>query len=428
MTKPSPPDTNVQACRVVDDSWAELGITWNNQPAHGIVEDTKASVHGWMEWTVTPFVIVEWDGNRIVSICLRCVTENFDAEMRQSNYRSTRYNGYDPELYIEYTIPQKTLTITSTVGGTTDPSPDSYDHNKGANVSVLAIPDSRYVFDRWELDGVDAGDDNPIIVPMDEDYTIHAVFVLSEVGTLIVTALADSEEINASFLVNGLGPYDTLPSRSILLDPRTTPYTVSGSYKGQTQTETVTIRAGEVSTVTLHFKTYHKLTIITDPTPIDFTFNTEAVSSPFERDVEKGTYTMVMPGSIMVGVDEYLFTQWENGSVNPKRTVTIGSPQAVNLTATYTLKQIEGTGPLTQRENKDNLRQVLGQEGDIDEDNPLSTRKEAVISSESATARTIRLPLPGGGVEVGIEGGVGYGGNSDVTTKLSTRRSAYWSV
>ncbi|GAI33170.1 unnamed protein product, partial [marine sediment metagenome] len=247
------------------------------------------------------------------------------------------------------------------------PSSGSYSYPKYSSKEVTAIPDSGYVFDHWELNDKNVSTELSYAVAMNTDHRLRAFFVLSGEGTLSLCAFADSEEVTASVLVNSEGPYET--GQEIKLDPGT--YTLSASYKTQTRTDTVTIKAGVTSTVTFRFTKLHALTIVSDPSPIDFTFDTEAVSTPFKRDVATGAYTMVMPGSIMVGVDEHLFTQWENGSVNPKRTVTIGSPQAVNLTATYTLKQIEGTGPLTQRENKDNLRQVLGQEGDLDEDNPL---------------------------------------------------------
>jgi len=106
----SSPDSDVQARRVADDSWLEVdpgGINWTNQPAHGVVEDTTVSAVGWVEWTITPFIVAEFAGDQTASICLRCVTEDFDATGRQSSYRSKEHNGDDPELYIEYTVPTK---------------------------------------------------------------------------------------------------------------------------------------------------------------------------------------------------------------------------------------------------------------------------------------------------------------------------------
>lgn len=95
--------TDVQARRVADDSWVETEITWNNQPDYGDVEDTKVPAVGWVEWDVTSWVQNEWAGDKTVSICLRCVQEDYDGTLRDSNYYSKEYDGLDPELYIEYT-------------------------------------------------------------------------------------------------------------------------------------------------------------------------------------------------------------------------------------------------------------------------------------------------------------------------------------
>jgi hypothetical protein len=81
------------------------------------------------------------------------------------------------------------LTITTTTGGTTNPSPGSYFYNAGTNVSVTAIPDIYYIFDCWELDGVNIGSTNPCPVLMDNNHTLHAVFVQINY-TLIINATA----------------------------------------------------------------------------------------------------------------------------------------------------------------------------------------------------------------------------------------------
>jgi len=84
--------------------------------------------------------------------------------------------------------PTYTLTITSTSGGTTDPVPGSYSYDKGAVVSVTAIPNSGYVFDCWKLDGVNAGSDNPIVVTITADHTLHALFKPVTHYTLTITS------------------------------------------------------------------------------------------------------------------------------------------------------------------------------------------------------------------------------------------------
>jgi len=69
------------------------------------------------------------------------------------------------------------LTITTTTGGTTDPTPGIHAYTPGAVAVVSAIPDTNYWFDHWELDGNYFGSANPISVTMNTDHTLHAVFV-----------------------------------------------------------------------------------------------------------------------------------------------------------------------------------------------------------------------------------------------------------
>ena len=72
-----------------------------------------------------------------------------------------------------------TLTVSCSVGGTTDPVPDDYVYPCCTNVSVTAVPDVCYEFSHWELDGAPAGSVNPIVVHMDDDHVLHAVFTYS---------------------------------------------------------------------------------------------------------------------------------------------------------------------------------------------------------------------------------------------------------
>jgi len=69
-----------------------------------------------------------------------------------------------------------TLTITSTTGGTTNPAPGTYTYPLGSLVNVTAMPSPNYRFERWLLDGADAGSQNPISILMDSNHTLHAVF------------------------------------------------------------------------------------------------------------------------------------------------------------------------------------------------------------------------------------------------------------
>lgn len=67
-----------------------------------------------------------------------------------------------------------TLTIFAEIGGTTIPSPDTYVHGVGTEVSVTAIANSEYEFSNWNGDA--SGTTNPITITMDSDKSVEANF------------------------------------------------------------------------------------------------------------------------------------------------------------------------------------------------------------------------------------------------------------
>ena len=75
------------------------------------------------------------------------------------------------------------LSISSTSGGTTNPTPGTYNYSYGSSVTVTASANAGHRFAAWKLDGVNAGNDNPITVTMDSDHTLKAYFsVLGDGG------------------------------------------------------------------------------------------------------------------------------------------------------------------------------------------------------------------------------------------------------
>jgi hypothetical protein len=86
-------------------------------------------------------------------------------------------------------IRQYTLTIASTSGGTTNPTPGSYTYDTGTQVSITATADSSYRFSRWTGD-VPAGheNDNPVAITMDSDKSVTANFIKQYTLTIATTA------------------------------------------------------------------------------------------------------------------------------------------------------------------------------------------------------------------------------------------------
>ncbi len=77
------------------------------------------------------------------------------------------------------------LTVSTSPGGTTDPSPDIYTYYGGKRVTLTAIPDSGYVFNGWSGDA--SGTENPITIIMDENKSIAANFVMGHTLTIAAT-------------------------------------------------------------------------------------------------------------------------------------------------------------------------------------------------------------------------------------------------
>ncbi|NIM91925.1 MAG: hypothetical protein GTO17_13380 [Candidatus Aminicenantes bacterium] len=67
------------------------------------------------------------------------------------------------------------LKISSTSGGTTDPTPGTYSYPSGAEVTIKALPYTHYMFTQWSGDF--AGSTNPITVIMYTDLSITANFI-----------------------------------------------------------------------------------------------------------------------------------------------------------------------------------------------------------------------------------------------------------
>jgi hypothetical protein len=107
------------------------------------------------------------------------------------------------------------LTITTTAGGTTDPTPGTYTYMANSTVQVTAIPYANYLFDHWELDNVNLGSANPYIVTMDKNHTLKAFFTYSPPPpplTVSINPLSASILVGQSVTFNstvsgGVSPY-----------------------------------------------------------------------------------------------------------------------------------------------------------------------------------------------------------------------------
>lgn len=77
--------------------------------------------------------------------------------------------------YDYYYLRTRWLSISTSSGGTTDPAPGTYIYEYGSSVTVTATAYPSYTFKQWILDGATVYN-NPIIVTMNSDRTLRAVF------------------------------------------------------------------------------------------------------------------------------------------------------------------------------------------------------------------------------------------------------------
>jgi len=107
-----------------------------------------------------------------------------------------------------------TLTITATVGGTTDPAPGTYSYTANSTVEVTAIPDAGYLFDYWELDGANVGSANPFSVNINRDIILTAVFTTippplsASISPMSMSLIVGEPVTFTSTTTGGYPPYD----------------------------------------------------------------------------------------------------------------------------------------------------------------------------------------------------------------------------
>lgn len=116
---------------------------------------------------------------------------------------------------VQYTpITPYVLTIITTSGGTTNPSPSTYTYSSGTTVQVTALPNSGYVLDHWELYSTNVSSTiNPIPVLMNMNHTLIAVFSIAPpppsvtISPLDSTVAAGGSVSFTSSVSGGTAPY-----------------------------------------------------------------------------------------------------------------------------------------------------------------------------------------------------------------------------
>jgi parallel beta-helix repeat protein len=123
----------------------------------------------------------------------------------------------DKKTFIVNPPPPQTysLTIITTVGGTTNPDPGTYSYTANSQVQVTAfLNTTAYLFDHWELDSVNVGSANPYSVLMDKNHALKAVFALippplsASISPLSASILVGQSVTFTSTVSGGYTPYN----------------------------------------------------------------------------------------------------------------------------------------------------------------------------------------------------------------------------
>jgi hypothetical protein len=174
----------------------------------------------------------------------------------------------------------RALTITTTIGGTTDPTPGTYAYANGASADVTALNDEGYGFDHWEIDS-SWNYSNPITVTMDTDHALSAVFNYSVV--IEAFCLTDDATVSVNIAMDNSPTGYTTPTTFNLTSTHnfTVPDTDSSGHlfkqwnTGETNT---TIPVASSGTFTAYYQANYTLTITTttggstNPPPGDHTY------------------------------------------------------------------------------------------------------------------------------------------------------------
>lgn len=126
-----------------------------------------------------------------------------------------------------------TLAISASAGGTTSPTPGVYTLQQGQTQQVAALPSTGYLFDHWELDGVNISTTNTYAVTMNADHALLAVFILIPPVTLTISAAPGG----ATYPSVGTYPYAQGQSAQVTALPETNHRFVSWSLDGASRPE-----------------------------------------------------------------------------------------------------------------------------------------------------------------------------------------------
>lgn len=241
---------------------------------------------------------------------------------------------------------QYTLTIASEEGGTTTPVPGNYLYNTGTSVEVSAAPASGYNFNHWLLDGVSYST-NPIVIVMTGNRALTAYFSTVPPPPPTRYKLNLATTIGGSTVPTpGIIEYDAGATVTVAAVPNTGYDFTRWELDGISSTQNpITVVMDKDHMLLAVFTTTpppppeptHTLAITSAPvTGVPIQVDGTSYSTPTPPiTLQEGTHIVECPANVQSGNDIYNFQQWEDGSVNVKRTITLTTD--TTIMASYVL-------------------------------------------------------------------------------------------
>ena len=252
------------------------------------------------------------------------------------------------------TVVEYTLTVNTAVGGSTNLT-GTMTYEEGAQVTLVATPDAGYTFTKWAFEDKTESTDNPLFLTMTEDMTVTPVFT------------EKTPEPTYTLTVNTVGngtvtcdPQADTYQRGTIITLTATPaegwHFVQWSDGDKGTTHRIVITQDMVITATFEED-------IPEPTYYTLTVNKEGQGTvtvtPQQDKYEAGT-TVTLEA---VPAEGWQFKQWEDGTTNTIRTLTMTADKTVAATFVedtpeptyYTLtvnKEGQGTVTVTPQQDK----------------------------------------------------------------------------
>jgi len=125
---------NVRCYRVDNDNWSENTITWNNSPKIGeAISDNMEVTKSYTlyEWNITPFLMEQFENDKIVSVCMIDIGENDPPDHYAIFYSRRQAPTLWPYLYTTYSMGRWSMQVS------TSPSYQSRPHGENLTYDVI---------------------------------------------------------------------------------------------------------------------------------------------------------------------------------------------------------------------------------------------------------------------------------------------------